>query len=234
MIGFSPDGSQIAAFADGRAAIWEAMTGTLIKAFDIPSNAISADWTYDGHLLSLQVKGYEEDSEVALSIYRDGRWREVVSLTGRTAELPTHYMQVSTTGPHVLLDEETQVDLVNYETDDVINLGLVGAAFHRFVRGGSAIAVLKEGGLFGFLSGQMTLDVMALNGSKLPPTPRDWVTFDQYVTIKGKDPESFGSLRPYAYQGDDVPDGHALWQAALALLSDAERAEVVAERIAWP
>ena len=80
----------------------------------------------------------------------------------------------------------------------------------------------------------MTLEVMALDGTELQASPRDWATFDQYATIQGKNPESFGALRPYTYHGDDLPDGPPLWQAAMALLADAERAEIAAERIVLP
>jgi hypothetical protein len=102
VIGYSPDGTLIAASADGLATIWDAETGDLIEILDMPDNTMSADWTFDNALLTLQVSGFGEDDDVSLSIYRDGRWDKVMSLTGRTADRPTQYMQVAKTGPLVL------------------------------------------------------------------------------------------------------------------------------------
>ncbi|SMY08105.1 WD40 repeat domain-containing protein [Flavimaricola marinus] len=229
VIGFSPDGTLLAAAADGLVATWDATTGNLIDTFSAPDQTISLDWTHDGHLLALQVFGYDADAEVALSIYREGAWEQVGSLTGQ-GELPTQYMQVSKFGPHVLLDAETRVYLANWETGEVVDLGRTGASFHRFIRDGEAVGVLTQG-LMSFLAGTLSLQVKSLDGAELTPTARDWVTFDQYVTINDEKPDNFGSLRPYTYRGDDIPDGPALWGDAMALLSETERAEVIADRI---
>jgi hypothetical protein len=107
-----------------------------------------------------------------------------------------------------------------------------GVADHaRFVRGGTALALPNIGGGL-----RDAITVVSLTGAEVGTDFADFALFDRGLfnlsgSYLGLGPTDGPTAR---YEGVDVPRGRALWEAAMASLGDAARAEVAAERIVLP
>ncbi len=233
VIGYSSDGTTLAAEQGGRIGIWSIPDGGLVRSLGVPSDVRTIRWLPDGRLVGLRVEGWDPDAPASLWVHDlepEAEWDLALDLTGQVSGL-SQYIQTSDWGPQLLLDADTRVYLADLAADRVVDLGGTGNSFHRFIRNGDAVAVLVRGGGFFGLGGALVLRVTDLTGAELGAETRDWAVFDQFVTTSDAAPDNFPFVRKYPYLADDVPLGTDLVALAESLLDPETLAEVAAERV---
>lgn len=230
LIGYSPDGTRIAADRDNVIGIWEVASGRLIARTDVPETQWVTRWTHDNLLIGLRMEPGDDRDPAGLFRYDfdTGGWMQVMGFEAGPPMLST-YFTPSEWGPEIIFHDDERAYLVDPASGMFREAGTIESAVPRFVRGGTAVASPRYAGFMGL--GGLELHVVALDGTELMATAADWSVFDQYVTAGEAAPNNFSDFRAFAYRGAELPEGPALVAAAEAELGPEAVAALAAERI---
>ncbi|WP_094021060.1 hypothetical protein [Maliponia aquimaris] len=236
LIGFSPDGSRLAAAAGDALLVWDLATRERLASpwpGSLPLGS-SAAWAADGSLVVARPE-FANYEIVAVSLDRyaesgpEGAVRFEVSG-------PALDLLASPAGQELLVLVGDHQFVANPATGTALRIGPAGDSFWRFTRGGKAVATMVASGMMASLlnRGPRTFDlrVKSLAGADLAAERRDWVVFDQHPVAPDGATLGLGAVRPYSYRGQDVPEGRALYDAVWLDLPQAIRDEIDADRVA--
>ncbi|WP_138473433.1 WD40 repeat domain-containing protein, partial [Poseidonocella sp. HB161398] len=210
---FSPDGRYLLTYAMGGGAVWELASGNRVLALT-DDLGHSFDWTHDGRILATRVAG---SGTAEVLIYAlDGTARTIVPrIDGQLAGMPVP----SPTEPVFLIGTfgaEMRTRIHDYDGRLLAELPVdFGAA--RFVRDGTAIAVSDGQDVQRMSDAQVA--VYSLTGESLAVSPSDHTPFDHLVySPEGEIVGSLAGRFQTTYHGDGLPEGAALYDAAVALV----------------
>jgi WD40 repeat protein len=210
---FSPDGQYLLTHASQLGAVWDLATGAEVLSLT-GDLGHSFAWTNDGQILATRVAG---DGTTEILIYQlDGTARTIVPrIDGQLGGMPVP----STTQPVFLVGTwgaEIRTFVYDYDGNRLAEL-VADFGYVRFVRDGTALSVVRIDDVQ--RTSEARVDVFTLEGNPLPVTAQDHTPFDHHIySLEG---EVVGSLTGHArtaYHGDDVPEGLALYEAAVALI----------------
>jgi len=232
-LGFSPDGNRLAVKTAGGRHYVISLADAGVTQLPLPERGIfMVSWLPDGRFLVAE--GLREESGPAAKVFiHDGAaMTEIFSVPRDPAGLrdePAGFVASSagTTaitadgGRTVVFDGAGKQRLAFSHND---NDGIIA-----YVRDGTAIAYRDATGAI-----EASLKVLSLEtGEQVPAEFRDYPVFDQGIFDREGAEGSWGDPFYAAprYRGDDVPTGFALVQAAMAELSEDQRAEIARDRI---
>lgn len=237
-LGFSPDGRFLATTAHQVISIWEMQTGQLEAELPMQYSQEEAQyalgWAHDGTILVLvgsekAERGWEYNRIVIEAWDVNGGSQTRADLSSILNRPPVE-VKVSPFSPHIAIWSETSylvVDLDDVSASFNVPSSGMGAAF---VRNGAAFATTS----WPLTEGNVT--VYDLDGNEIEAELLDSVPFIHSVYDMAGDfiGGGMGVRAETTYLGLDVAQGAALYAHAWRSLTEAERAEIDADRVAQP
>ena len=241
-LGFSPDGTRFAGFAEDVLTVWDVASGAIVDRYGlgIVDNALHwpFGWTHDGAILvqrmELTTVPNARPGRTWLETLRNGAVERVFAMPDVPGD--GHGLtigDISRAGPQkIFLTATGRPLLLDWETGAFLEFaGVFGMV--AFTRGGEAVVSISDAGLSNRTAGVAVFD---LDGTPLPPEPHDYLPLDRLVCdLSGN---GIGGYFPDgttpAYAAADVPTGKALYDWVWANVPEEVRAAVSADRVVRP
>lgn len=230
-VGFSQDGQYFASTVghvhDSKFAVWDTGTGRLVySGAPFEGFATPLGWSNEGNILVVESvarsgEASGPDSLVVWSPEGGASTMPLIRGDGRPVD-HCQYSAISHALPYLACSADAETTILNFATGSIVGTIRRADSVARFLRDGAAIG-------WPSVSNPREIDVFSATGEPLEPIMQDYVQFGQLAFLGDQTLTKVATdLSGYSAQG--MPTGLALYEAAMAELSDDERSQLLLAR----
>ncbi|RUR28904.1 WD40 repeat domain-containing protein [Vreelandella andesensis] len=230
-IGFSPDGQYFLATVghvfDSKFALWATETGRLVySGVPFEGSATPLGWSNEGSILVVEfvTRLDEVSGPDNLVVWQPEGGTSTLPLIREDGRPVDHcqYSAISHTLPYLACSADAETTILNFATGSIVGTIRRADSVGRFLRDGSAIGWPN-------LSNPVEIDVFSVKGEPLDPIMQDYVPFGQLALLGGQILTNVATDLS-GYSAQEIPTALALYEAAMAELSDDDRAQLLLAR----
>ena len=232
IVGFSPDGTHLAAVAGGRLLVWDLSNRELVSGFwpNQLGNFDVAAWAADGSFVVARAE--TENYEISVVVLERYTQSGIEGTVRFDATGPSIYLLPAKVGSTMLVYVGDNQFVANPVQETATRLGGAVGSFAQIVRDGTVAATLVATGYDeNYMPTGFELIASDFQGNRIETTSRDWIVFDQYPVGTDGTMLGMGSARPFTYVGHDVPSGTELYEMVWSGLSESQRQDIAANRV---